>query len=1378
MNYSRRQLYALGEPLGDAVTRKAGGKVIYGGGGGGLDLGEGEALFPASTEPGAIPGLISGGYWDPYAKTEIAAPTPAETANAQAVLEQTVAAAYQPPYQPPAPEPTPPPPPPPEPPPAPEPVQPAAPTPVYARDEEGRVMTDGDGNPAYQMDEYGNVIYPDAQPNLPELPPEPVSRFTRQGLDPAGQKLYDQLAQQKQLLGENASQLYRPTSFINDDEQLALMAANLARTGITDIYKVKQTTAPTYLDTQYDEGGQRWYVDSSNNQWYPYDDSSIKFDNTGAYITKNQYVNTETGKPLNVSATNVFNNDSRILASEGTGGRTTAGFGIEFLENGIPVYFATGYDAPRKKNFWDFVKGVLPLAVAFIPGIGQLFAPMASSILGVGASQAAVAALSQGIASGIAGTIATGDLEKGILSGLTSGILNYGGGIAKGLDDVAYVAPTSVSQLEAIGTGALPGMDDLAWMDTISPSQVAAAGITALPEAGASLADAALSAPAEQILASATESTDELLNLASQISQDLGLPIVAPPTELAQAATSAVAKSDLASLMSGEGGFAPEYGGGGGGGDYYGVPTEELIQEATTPIAPPDFTPQITPETIAIAEETIPPEVLEDTLAELTPAPEAVTEALTDVQDAITEIADTPEIVEELAPLVEEPTGIEAVTPEVAPEALPEIPAEEMFPPEIQELIEESIAPVTAEPVLPEIPAEAIAPDIAPELPPIVEPTPEEVIPEPTGIEAIAPEPIPEIPVEEVFTPEIQDIIEESIAPELPIEVIEPVVPEAVAEPVTPDVVPEIPLEEALPPDIQEIIEQSMAPEVPVEAIEPVAPEAIAPEVVPEPEFVPEVSAEEVFPPEIQDIIEESLAPVSPPETILEAIQPEVIPEVVEPEIVPEIVEPEIIPEVIEPEIIPEIVAPQEPVDITDVVPEDVSPEVVSPTDDVVQQILDSTDMTDDELMEVINQIEAENLGVAAGDLTDITDIIPSDLATGDVIGGEEVLAGSELTEVADAGLSGEIAGIEGGAPAEGGAGIEGLLEPEGTGVTEGTPIAEASDVTDSGSTTPVFTGGEEFPEDIADIVESTAGFEPSEDITDITDVIPGYEGVTTGESDISGGGLEVSADGESGAVSGDEGVGDSSVTGESATDKPMTPEEVDAAFKEKGTGDPYIAGETATGGPMTPEEVADALKKGGTGDPYIAAELATGTPMTPEQVLEAFKEGATGDPYIASELASPGAMTPEQVAEAFKSGPIGDPYIASDMATGGPMTPAEVADALKSGAIGDPYIANEMAGATAMGTSTTPVLDMFKQILANPVGRTIVGQVLTGSAAGLGGAGGLLNLLGRPGATTPGGIAGLAQQQAPQIYYADIPEFDVTKEFSPTLYAMREGRV
>jgi hypothetical protein len=35
MNYSRRQLYALGEPLGESVTRLKPGGRVYGGGGGG-----------------------------------------------------------------------------------------------------------------------------------------------------------------------------------------------------------------------------------------------------------------------------------------------------------------------------------------------------------------------------------------------------------------------------------------------------------------------------------------------------------------------------------------------------------------------------------------------------------------------------------------------------------------------------------------------------------------------------------------------------------------------------------------------------------------------------------------------------------------------------------------------------------------------------------------------------------------------------------------------------------------------------------------------------------------------------------------------------------------------------------------------------------------------------------------------------------------------------------------------------------------------------------------------------------------------------------------------------------------------------------------------
>jgi len=35
MTYSRRQLYAFGETLGECVTRKEGGRIVYGGGGSG-----------------------------------------------------------------------------------------------------------------------------------------------------------------------------------------------------------------------------------------------------------------------------------------------------------------------------------------------------------------------------------------------------------------------------------------------------------------------------------------------------------------------------------------------------------------------------------------------------------------------------------------------------------------------------------------------------------------------------------------------------------------------------------------------------------------------------------------------------------------------------------------------------------------------------------------------------------------------------------------------------------------------------------------------------------------------------------------------------------------------------------------------------------------------------------------------------------------------------------------------------------------------------------------------------------------------------------------------------------------------------------------------
>lgn len=59
MSYSRRQLYALGEPLGESVTRKEGGRIIYGGGGGGQS-----APTTSTTYTQAIPA-----YAQPYVET-------------------------------------------------------------------------------------------------------------------------------------------------------------------------------------------------------------------------------------------------------------------------------------------------------------------------------------------------------------------------------------------------------------------------------------------------------------------------------------------------------------------------------------------------------------------------------------------------------------------------------------------------------------------------------------------------------------------------------------------------------------------------------------------------------------------------------------------------------------------------------------------------------------------------------------------------------------------------------------------------------------------------------------------------------------------------------------------------------------------------------------------------------------------------------------------------------------------------------------------------------------------------------------------------------------------------------------------------------------
>lgn len=51
MTYSRRQLYALGEPLGECVTRKEAGRLICGGGGGGDSTSSSAIAYPDEIKP-------------------------------------------------------------------------------------------------------------------------------------------------------------------------------------------------------------------------------------------------------------------------------------------------------------------------------------------------------------------------------------------------------------------------------------------------------------------------------------------------------------------------------------------------------------------------------------------------------------------------------------------------------------------------------------------------------------------------------------------------------------------------------------------------------------------------------------------------------------------------------------------------------------------------------------------------------------------------------------------------------------------------------------------------------------------------------------------------------------------------------------------------------------------------------------------------------------------------------------------------------------------------------------------------------------------------------------------------------------------------------
>lgn len=201
-------------------------------------------------------------------------------------------------------------------------------------------------------------------------------------------------------------------------------------------------------------------------------------------------------------------------------------------------------------------------------------------------------------------------------------------------------------------------------------------------------------------------------------------------------------------------------------------------------------------------------------------------------------------------------------------------------------------------------------------------------------------------------------------------------------------------------------------------------------------------------------------------------------------------------------------------------------------------------------------------------------------------------------------------------------------------------------------------------------------------------------------------------------------------------------------------------------------------IPAGTTGIEKIIAESPV-IPSDYKYVDDVFSGSGAPTPDVASpDLFNATRFDPFLGIEDLPSGPaapeldptLGDPTAApGGMPKTPPMTPAEAKAALMAGGTGDPYIASEMLGSPPSSWDPSFLATAgagIKALLSNPVGQFIAGKAIQ-------------NLLGggpqgiqMPGGTPSGAGTGIAQ---PSVQYAQVPEFDVTKAFSPTLYAMRQ---
>lgn len=413
---------------------------------------------------------------------------------------------------------------------------------------------------------------------------EDNSRFSRAKLDPTGQKLYDQLVQQRTFLesgigADKTSELYARGAGLTPDASLAMMAEQLASTGITDIYKVKKEEVVQKVPIQYGEieaGGEGasrdgyYYLDPRTKAIVEVSPSQIKdFQYTpgaeyaeGAFspptasgfveVPKTQLVNTETGQPLTTkSVSGIFGKGDNLI-SDSTGDNTGLGekkwigaTGVEFTPEGIPTYFSV---ANKEPSSWvKFRERVLEPVTAGIAGL-------------VGGPGAAAAVRAAQVYHD------TGDLGDAA----KAAALSYAGSQLMAQfqgPDFNVPSPSDFAAMEAVGFDALGGAGaDLGFLDAVSPGQIAGAGAGLLPgEAGI-----------QQILANA--------------GPDLGFLDSVSAGQLAAADSGLLpGEAGIQQILSGTGtGPYPGLFEGLGPDNFFGEPSlEELTQMGQPPVTPP-----------------------------------------------------------------------------------------------------------------------------------------------------------------------------------------------------------------------------------------------------------------------------------------------------------------------------------------------------------------------------------------------------------------------------------------------------------------------------------------------------------------------------------------------------------------------------------------------------------------------------------------------------------------------------------------------------------------------------------------------------------------------------------------------------------------------